>query len=46
MRPPIAVCNDIGPPSLPLLGTIVPGVSMPPLSLSKVSETEVAHCND
>ena len=37
-----AVCNDIGPPSLPLLGTGVRGVPMRSLSLSRVGVTEVA----
>ena len=38
----IAACNDIGPPSLALLGTIVPGVPMRSLLLSKVGVTEAA----
>jgi hypothetical protein len=38
----IAVCNDIEPPRLVLLGTRVPGVSMHSLWLSKVGLTEVA----
>ncbi len=42
----MAVCNDIGLPSLSLLGTGVQGVPMHSLSLSKIGVTEVAQLHD
>jgi hypothetical protein len=38
----IAVCNDIGCPSLSLFGTFMPGILMHSLSFSTVGVTAVA----